>query len=332
MTAWRHKIILDCGAANGKLHKLNETINQTQGMHARRRLPPLNGLRVFEVAARHMSFTRAADELCVTNAAVSHQVKQLEEFLGLKLFDRHNNQLLLTGAGENYLPRIREAFRSVQQATELLLSDTARPLRIGVPPALGSKWLVPRLFRFLNANPDLRVEVITEPELQSLDSLDLLIAERQSAERGTVTERFATTGFLPVCSPAVAAELDGLPSLLEHNLLHDRSAQRLAHVPTWRQWLEEVGLSENQARRSMGLSDTQLALQAAIDGQGIALGQQLLVEYDLAAGRLVSPFRTEVSLRLSYYLMYRDGLLEQEGPAALRQWLMDEARPNTPDS
>lgn len=281
---------------------------------------------MFEVAARHMSFTRAADELCVTNAAVSHQVKQLEEFLGLKLFDRHNNQLLLTGAGENYLPRIRDAFRSVQQATELLLCDTARPLRIGVPAALGSKWLVPRLFRFMNACPELRVEVVTEPEFQSLDTLDLLIAERRSAERGVVTERFATTGFLPVCSPALAQQLDGLPSLLEHTLLHDRSAQRLAHLPTWRQWLEEAGLSEDGARRSIGLSDTQLALQAAIDGQGVALGQQLLVEYDLAAGRLVSPFHTDVSLRLSYYLMHREGQLEQEGVCALRSWLLDEAR------
>lgn len=328
----RHQSMLDCGATNGKLDILNETLKHTQRMQARKRLPPLNGLRVFEVAARHMSFTRAADELCVTNAAVSHQVKQLEEFLGLKLFDRNNNQLLLTGAGENYLPRIRDAFRSVQQATELLLSDTARPLRIGVPAALGSKWLVPRLFRFLNANPELRVEVVTEPELQSLDSLDLLIAERQSVEPGTVTELFATTGFLPVCSPALAAQLDDLPSLLEHNLLHDRSAQRLAHLPTWRQWLEEVGLSESQARRSMGLSDTQLALQAAIDGQGVALGQQLLVEYDLAAGRLVSPFRTEVSLRLSYYLMYREGQLEQESTFALHQWLIEEARPKALDA
>ncbi|GAA5176914.1 transcriptional regulator GcvA [Niveibacterium umoris] len=297
-------------------------------MVPRKRLPPLNGLRVFEVAARHMSFTRAAEELCVTNAAVSHQVKQLEEFLGLKLFDRRNNQLLLTGAGENYLPRIRDAFRSVQQATELLLSDAVRPLRIGVPAALGSKWLVPRLFRFFNTYPELRVEVVTEPELQSTEALDLLITDRQSNEAGVVTERFATTGYFPVCSPSVATRFEHVRELTGHTLLLDRSTQRFAHLPGWNQWLHEAGIDPAGITRTMVLSDAHMVLQAAIDGHGIALGQALLVEYDLAAGRLVSPLQVNSSLQLTYYLTYRSGMLDNENIACLREWMFSESAPS----
>ena len=316
--------MLDCGKMDGKLRILNETFNQISRMTPNKRLPPLNGLRVFEVAARHMSFTRAAAELCVTNAAVSHQVKQLEEFLGLKLFDRRNNQLLLTSAGENYLPRIREAFRSVQQATELLLDDSTRPLRIGVPASLGSKWLIPRLYRFLNANPELRVEVVTEPEQQRVDALDLLIAERRHAEAGVQSERFATTRFFPVCSPLLKESLNRPTDLLAHTLLHERG-QRLAHQPDWRQWFDEVGLDGEASTRGLGLGDALMSMQAAIDGQGIALGQDILVEYDVAAGRLIRPFDVDTSLRLSYYLVYRDDVPCRDGFPPLRDWLITEA-------
>lgn len=290
-----------------------------------KRLPPLNGLRVFEVAARHMSFTRAAAELCVTNAAVSHQVKQLEEFLGLKLFERRNNQLLLTRAGENYLPRIREAFRAVQMATELLLDGSTQPLRIGVSASLGSKWLVPRLYRFLGAHPELRVEVVTEADQQSVDAVDLLIAERRHADPGVRSERFATTRFFPVCCPQLNDGLCRPEDLLAQTLLHEHGAQRLSHQPGWRQWFDEVGLDIAAATRGLGLGDALMSLQAAIDGQGIALGQDILVEYDLAAGRLVRPIDVETSLRLSYYLVYREAAPQRDGFAPLRDWLFAEA-------
>jgi len=291
-----------------------------------KRLPPLYGLRAFEVAARHMSFTRAASELCVTNAAVSHQIKQLEEFLGLKLFDRRNNQLLLTGAGENYLPRIREAFSSVQQATAQLLDDPAPPLRIGASPTFGSKWLVPRLDRLFTLHPELRVEVVTEPELLRPGAVDLLIAESPASEGGLNSEHLTTTGVFPVCSPALSIQLNDLPDLFTQTLLHERSAQRVPQQPTWRQWCEGVGLAGVERARGLGLSDSLMSLQAAIDGQGVALAQQLLVEADMTAGRLVKPFEIEAPLEVSYYLVYRDHKVLCEDFALLHGWLTDEAR------
>ncbi|KAF0814474.1 Glycine cleavage system transcriptional activator [Andreprevotia sp. IGB-42] len=289
-----------------------------------RRLPPLNGLRVFEVAARNLSFTRAAGELCVTTAAVSHQIKQLEEFLGLKLFERRNNQLQLTSAGENYLPRVRDAFRALQQATDLLLDDKTIVLRAAVPPAFGAKWLVPRLYRFFNQHPDIRVEVSTDP-VRDHHAYDVVIDDRQVDARDLTVERFASTGFFPVCSPAVQATLKTPNDLAGHTLLHERGAQRLSHHPGWQQWLDEAGASNVDASRGPGFSDASMTLQAAIDGQGVALGQRLLVEYDIAAGRLVKPLPVEVSLRLSYYLIFPPAALEKAGFAAFRNWLIAEA-------
>jgi LysR family glycine cleavage system transcriptional activator len=273
-----------------------------------------------------MSFTRAASELCVTNAAVSHQIKQLEEFLGLKLFDRRNNQLLLTGAGENYLPRIREAFSSVQQATAQLLDDPAPPLRIGASPTFGCKWLVPRLDRLFNLHPELRVEVVTEPELLRPGAVDLLIADTPISEGGINSEHLTTTRVFPVCSPVLQPQIRSLPDLFTQTLLHERSAQRLSQQPTWRQWCDGVGLAGVERARGLGLSDSLMSLQAAIDGQGVALAQQLLVEADMTAGRLVKPFELEAPLEVSYYLVYRDHKVLSEDFALLHGWLTDEAR------
>ncbi|WP_035051764.1 transcriptional regulator GcvA [Andreprevotia chitinilytica] len=289
-----------------------------------RRLPPLNGLRVFEVAARNLSFTKAANELCVTNAAVSHQIKQLEEFLGLKLFERRNNQLLLTSAGENYLPRVRDAFRALQQATDLLLDDKTVLLRVAVPPTFGAKWLVPRLYRFFNQHPDIRVEVSTEP-VRDYHSYDVVIDDRQVDARDLVVERFASTSFFPVCSPVLQTTLKTPQDLAGQTLLHERGAQRLSHHATWQQWLDEVGARGVDASHGTGFSDAMMTLQAAIDGQGVALGQRILVEYDIAAGRLVKPLPVEVSLRLSYYLIFPPDSLEKAGFAAFRNWLIAEA-------
>ncbi|MCF1440990.1 transcriptional regulator GcvA [Ralstonia nicotianae] len=288
-----------------------------------RRLPPLNALRVFEVAGRHLSFSRAADELCVTNAAVSHQIKQLEDHLGLKLFRRRNNQLTLTDAGDNYLPRVRDALRALEQATDLLMGTGDAPLRVAVPPTFGAKWLVPRLYRFFNQHPQVRVEVSTA-DVQDHGQFDLCIDDRQVSVPGLRVEWFTATDFFPVCSAALQPAIRLPQDLATQTLLHERGGRHLAHHPTWQQWLDEVGVRQIDAARGPAFSEALMAMQAAIDGQGVALGQGLLVEYDIAAGRLVRPLATEASLRLSYYLIHPHQASENPGFALFRQWLIDE--------
>ena len=288
-----------------------------------RRLPPLNALRVFEVAGRNLSFSRAADELCVTNAAVSHQIKQLEDHLGKKLFIRRNNQLALTDAGDNYLPRERDALRAIEQATDLLMDTADAPLRVAVPPTFGAKWLVPRLYRFFNQHPHVRVEVSTA-DVQDHGQFDLCIDDRQVNAPNLRVEWFTSTDFFPVCNAALQTAIRMPQDLAAHTLLHERGGRHLAHHPTWQQWLDEVGVRQINATRGPAFSEALMALQAAIDGQGVALGQGILVEYDIAAGRLVRPLATEASLRLSYYLIHPHEAVEHPGFALFRQWLADE--------
>ena len=289
-----------------------------------RRLPPLNALRMFEVAARLTSFTQAAHELHVTNAAVSHQIKQLEEFLGLQLFERRNNQLSLTVAGESYLPRVREAFRALQQATDALLDDKSTTLKVAVPPALGTKWLVPRLYRFLNLHPDIRVEVSSDHE-RDYQRNDITIDHRQVDAPDLMVERFTSSTVFPVCNPAIATTLKRANDLAKHTLLHERGQQRHSHLPNWQQWLEESGATQIDASHGPAFSDAQMTLQAAIDGQGVALGQRILVEYDIAAGRLVRPLTKEVSLRVPYYLIFPQHAAHSAAFLLFKQWLLDEA-------
>lgn len=292
-----------------------------------KRLPPLNALRVFEVAARRLNFTRAAEELHVTNAAVSHQIKLLEDFLGLDLFQRSNNVLKLTEAGERYLPRIREGFKIFQQATDALLNDNNVLLRVGVPPSFGSKWLVPRLYRFLNRHPQVRVEIVSEVD-RSYRDCDISIDFRRTQFADFRIEPFIATEVFPVCSPAIARALQTPTDLAKQTLLHEVSAMNDPDYPSWQSWFSTLGVHEREAHARKGPLFTLalMALQAAIDGQGVALGQALLVEYDIAAGRLVRPFNVATPLRLDYYLIYSADRKENPAFVAFHQWLVSEAQ------
>lgn len=289
-----------------------------------KRLPPLNALRVFEVAARRLNFTRAAEELHVTNAAVSHQIKLLEDHLGIDLFKRSNNVLRLTDAGELYLPRIREGFKIFQQATDALLNDNNVVLRVGVPPSFGSKWLVPRLYRFLNRHPHIRVEIVSEVDRTYRDC-DITIDFRRTQFADFRIEPFIATEVFPVCSPAMAKNLTSPADLDKYTLLHELSAMNDPDYPSWKSWFATLGLPNVEARQGPLFTLALMALQAAIDGQGVALGQALLVEYDIAAGRLVRPLKVETALRLDYYLIYAADMKENPDFLAFHQWLLSEA-------
>ena len=287
-----------------------------------RKLPPLNSLRVFETAAQRLSFTRAAEELCVTTAAVSHQIKLLEDHLGIKLFVRTNNVLALTEAGERYLPRIREAFRALAQATDELMDVNNTVLKVAVAPTFGAKWLVPRLYRFLALHPDIRVEINTDGERAYRNS-DIIIESRRSGFGDLCVEPFITSSLVPVCAPSIAGRMALPADLVKETLLHETSTLNDADYPSWREWFEAVGMAEG-APRGPVFSQALLALQAAIDGHGVALAQDLLVEYDIAAGRLVRLFDLSTPLRLHYFLIYGHNTKQTPAFEAFRAWLLTE--------
>lgn len=290
-----------------------------------RHLPLLNDLRYFEAAARHLSFKRAAEELCVTNAAVSLRIKQLEAHLGLSLFTRQNNRLALSAAGEQYMPRIREALRSIEQATQLLFEARRSVLRVAAPSLLASKWLVPRLYRFVEQQTDVRVELTPSDAADATtDRGPLWLSDRQSPGAGGVAEPLLLTTIVAVCSPATKQRLPSDGSLHGMMLIHDASPRRAAHHPDWRQWLAETGVDADP-ERGLHLADPAMALQAAIDDQGIALAPDELVSYDLAAGRLVRAVDQLSALSLTFYLMLESREPVDPHVLAFATWLRKEA-------
>ena len=284
---------------------------------------PLNAVRVFELAAQHLSFTKAGEELSLTAAAVSAQVKLLEAYLGTALFVRSNNRLSLTSAGENYFPRVRDVFRALQHATDQVMGERNASLRVSVPPTFGTKWLVPRLFRFFSKHPDIAVEVVTDGGDEA--SWDLAIDDRLS--EGGDQSILATSGYTPVCAPSLAERIRGPADLADYLLLHERPGRRAASAVSWEQWFERAGVETAVVSRDMGFGDGTMMLQAAIEGQGVALAQDLLVAYDLAAGRLAEPFRVDVPLRHTYYLAISRDAVSREETMVFREWLFAEVGP-----
>lgn len=284
---------------------------------------PLHAVRVFELAAQHMSFTKAGEELSLTAAAVSAQVKLLETYLGTPLFVRSNNRLSLTAAGENYFPRIRDAFRALQHATDQVIGQRDATLRVSVPPTFGTKWLVPRLFRFFARHPSIAVEVVTDGGDEG--AWDLSIDDR--VVDGAGQSILVVSGYTPVCAPSLADMLQGPGDLAAQMLLHERPNRRSAATVSWDQWFERAGVEPGPVSREMGFGDGTMMLQAAIEGQGVALAQELLVAYDLAAGRLVEPFRLPLPLQHTYYLAVSRDAASRDETDLFRKWLSTELAP-----
>jgi len=292
-----------------------------------RRLPPLNALRAFEAAARHLSFTRAAAELSVTQAAISHQVKALEERLGVKLFRRLSRGLVLTEAGQRFLPPVREAFDMLAAATERVVADDrAGTVTITVLPSFAAKWLVPRLLHFRAQHPDIEVRIIADDQLVdfSRDDVDLGIRYGRGDWDGLEIERLATEDVFPVCSPRLLEGVHPLRApddLRHHTLLHE---DRLGF--DWQTWLMAAGVEGVDVARGLEFSHASMALQAAIDAQGVALGRTPLVDDDLRDGRLVKPFDISLANDWAYYVVGPPGAWVRPKVAAVRDWLLAEAR------
>ena len=290
-----------------------------------RQLPPLNALRAFEAAARHLSFTRAAAELHVTPAAISHQIKALEQRLGVTLFRRRNREVLLTDAGQAYLPGLRDGFDRLAAATDRLHQrDASGALNISVLPSLTARWLVPRLSRFRQRHPeiDLRLSASQAVVDFSREDFDAAIRHGRGEWPGLRVDFLLGDRYYPVCSPALLqgpVPLKTPADLCRHVLLHDSAGE------DWRDWLAVVGISGMDLGRGPSFNDGSLLIQAAVEGQGIAIGHSALVAGEVAAGRLVKLFEAELPSPRAYFLVCPEANAERPKIAAFRAWLLDEA-------
>jgi LysR family transcriptional regulator, glycine cleavage system transcriptional activator len=297
----------------------------------RRRLPPLNSLRAFEAVARHLSVTKAADELAVTPAAVSHQIKTIEDHLGIELFQRAKGALLLSDAGQAILPGIRDGFDSFASAIEQIdnLGDTG-VLTISVAPSFAAKWLLPRLESFQDKYPEIDVRVGASMALTNFhsDGVDLAIRYGAGKYPELHCERLLAEAVFPVCSPKLLAgphKLDSVDALRHQVLLHDDSPDDDPSCPTWAMWLKAAGAKDIDGSRGPKFNQSSMVVEAAVLGRGVALGKASLTAVDLAEGRLVKPFGEAAPVDFAYYVVCPEAKLALRKVSLFRDWLQEQA-------
>ncbi len=298
------------------------------------KLPGLRSLRSFEAAARNLNFTRAAAEMGVTPAAISHQIKELEDQTGIELFIRTSRSMKLTKAGEILLEASQDCLQTLRRALpRMRRTENLSQLRVSSSPSLAAKWLVPRLDRFLAAMPgaDVRVDVSAAVVDFERDDVDVAIRFGAGKYPGLAAELLFQDRVFPVCSPRLIskdAALNHPRDLLNHTLIHLEWEAHGAPWPNWRMWMMAAGIKDFDDRKGLHFSQTSLTVQAAIDGQGVALGDSNLVADDLAAGRLIRPFKLSLSAPadFAYYVISPVETVEQPMIKAFREWCIAEAR------
>jgi LysR family transcriptional regulator, glycine cleavage system transcriptional activator len=291
----------------------------------RPRLPPLNNLKAFEAAARHESFTRAAEELCVTQGAVSQQVKALEEGLGIKLFNRERQRLAITEAGRDYLLVVRDALDRIAVGTERLLQrQNAGVLTVSTSPDFAAKWLVHRLGHFVEAHSgiDLRVSATLHHVDFAREEVDLAVRHGDGNWPALDAVQLSAEQLFAVCSPKLLSgrRLLGKPAdVLKFPLIH------LDSHADWTRWLRAAGVDEGQATHGPVLNRASMVIDAAINGQGIALARTTLAAWDLINGRLVRPFSGTLPLAKTYWIVCPKATSNLPKIVTFRNWLLAEA-------
>ena len=306
------------------------------------RLPPLNALRAFEAAARHLSFKKAAREMHVTAGAVSHQVKLLEDHLGVALFRRLTRALELTAEAQAMLPKVREGLENLAEAVERLRArDQLRALTVMAPPNFSARWLVPRLSRFTDANPMLELHLAGRasmidgrdngsitPPMESPDDAPIVQVRFGTGHYpGMVVDEVFSARYVPVCSPKLLKGKHALKTpadLKYHTLLHDDTVMEGVR-PTWGDWLEKAGVEGVDSARGTHFTDASLALEAAIEAMGVVLTMRPLASFEIDAGRLVVPFDIAAETPFSFYLVTPEAALNNPSVAAFREWLLAES-------
>lgn len=293
-----------------------------------RPLLPLSGFRSFESAARQQSFAKAAEELRVTPAAISHQVRALEAYLGVKLFVRTGRTVELTEAGRELLPDLSAGFERMEaglRRVRAARTDTG-VVTVTMPPSFAAKWFVPRLEALRAALPDVDVRIDTATRLVDFeaDEVDLAIRYGLGGYEGVESVRLFREEVFPVCAPPLAKALRRPDDLARVSLIHDETTGKDPNFPDWRAWLSAAGAPAVDPDRGLRFRLSSMAVQAAIDGQGVTLGRRVLVADDLRAGRLVQPFTIMLPARPAYWLI-TPGSGRAHAAGALRDWLTRQA-------
>jgi LysR family glycine cleavage system transcriptional activator len=308
------------------------------------RFPPLNALRAFEAAARHLSFKNAARELHVTPGAVSHQVKLLEDYLGVTLFRRLTRALELTPEAHAMLPKLREGLEAFHAAVDRVRTrDGACALTVVAPPNFAARWLMPRLARFTSAHPDLELHVASRQSMvdgaapngaaagtaePASDTAIAMVRFGSGEYPGAQVDEVFSAAYVPVCSPRLLAGEHPLrkpDDLRYHTLLHDDTVLDEGARPTWGDWLESVGLTGIDPNRGPHFSDAALAMDAAVEGMGVTLAIRALLAAEIEAKRLAVPFDLAARTSYAYYLVTTQGAHESRALGAFRTWLLDES-------
>lgn len=286
---------------------------------------------MFESAARHLSFTKAAEELNVTPGAVSQQIKALEDFLQTPVFRRQKRALLLTDEAQASLPVLRDAFDKLAEASQILSArNDASRLTVSVAPSFAAKWLVPRLDGFHEAHPELDVWVSADMEVVDFAANDVDLAIRFGAGKydGLVAEHLMAEHIIPVCSPNLLEgehRVSTPADLVHHVLLHDRSPDKDESVPNWSMWLKAAGVDHQDRDRGLQFNQSSLVIEAAVAGKGVALAKANLASADLEAGRLVTPFDMTTPTDFAYYLVHPASKNSSKSVKLFKHWIKQEA-------
>ena len=307
------------------------------------RLPPLSSFRTFEAAARHLSFKRAAEELHVTPAAVSQQIKSLETYLGVSLFQRLPKALQLTEEGLAMFPNVRDGMDSFAAAVESTQRGGNLALNVTAPPSFATRWLVPRLSRFSLVHAEVAIRISSNPE--NIDgpqtALDMTMGANDPRHEtsevairfgtgiypGYQVEKMLTPDYVLVCSPRLIdgeTPLRTPEDLVNHILIHDESIPAVNKRPSWHEWLRLAGINGMDTERGPRFSNSILAQEAAAEGQGVALALRQQVEAEISAGRLVMPFETAMPSAYAYYLVIPQVIAERAVVLAFKDWLKSE--------
>ncbi len=293
-----------------------------------RRLPPLNALRAFEAAARHLSFTKAADELSVTPGAISQQVKLLEDTVGVPLFRRDPKGLSLTEAGNAALPSLRDGFDRLHAASRLMTQERgAGRITVSVAPSFASKWLVPRLDAFQEIYPDIDVYVHADTDVVdfAVDDVDLAIRYGRGQYGDLTATLLMRERIVPVCAPGLLTgehPLKEVDDLAHHTLLHDGGHDN--EIATWAMWLRAAG-SQVDGTRGPRFNQSSLVIEAAVAARGVALAKFALAEADLEAARLVIPFDLTTPTDFAYWVVHPEAKAALPEVKAFKDWLVAEA-------
>jgi LysR family glycine cleavage system transcriptional activator len=297
------------------------------------KLPPLKALRAFESAARHLSFSRAAEELFVTPGAVSQQVRLLEDFLGKQLFKRMHRRILLTDEGQCLLPGIQDGFSRFGDALEDVKSmDSSRPVTISAAPSFASKWLVPRLRHLREMHPEIEIRIDTSIEVVDLARSDIDIGIRFGGGNypGLQVDLLIREEIYPVCSPGLIGDHPlNHPSDLEHYELLHYGPGTFDMGPgwaDWQMWLMASGATNVDFTRGMIFDRQEMLIQATLDLQGVALVGSVSVTDDIESGRLIKPFELTFPLDFAYYFVTTPSKAQWPKIAAIREWILKEAK------